>query len=129
MPTSASEAARVKDIRARFGAALRELRVRRELTQEQLAERSGLSYKFVGEIERGLGNPALTSIAGLASGLGIGLPELFATVEQPRPPEPEYRIPQRDLQAVREALASIESAFSNIGSSPCRLKRRRRRRR
>lgn len=127
MPVSASEAGGVKDIRARFGAALRERRVRRHLTQEQLAERSGLSYKFVGEIERGQGNPALTSIAGLASGLGIGLPELFATVERPRPPEPEYRISQRDLQAVREAVASIESAFGNIVSPPYRVRRHRKR--
>ncbi len=123
MPMPASEAGEVKDIRARFGAALRELRLRRHLTQEQLAERSGLSYKFVGEVERGQGNPALTSIAGLASGLGIGLPELFAAVERPRPPEPEYRISQRDLQAVREAVASIESAFGNIASPPYRVRR------
>lgn len=123
----ASEAGGLRDVRARFGTALREWRVRRQLTQERLAERSGLSYKFVGEIERGQGNPALTSIAGLASGLGISLPELFATVERPRPPEPEYRISESDLQAVREAVASIESTFGNIASPPYRVKRRRKR--
>lgn len=123
----APEAGVLKDIRVRFGAALREWRLRRQLTQEQLAERSGLSYKFVGEIERGQGNPALTSIAGLASGLGIPLPELFAAVDRPRLPEPDYRISERDMQAVREAVASIESAFGNIASPPYQIRRRRKR--
>jgi transcriptional regulator with XRE-family HTH domain len=41
------------------------------LTQEKLGERAGVSGKLVGQIERGLGNPTLDVIMGLATGLDV----------------------------------------------------------
>jgi transcriptional regulator with XRE-family HTH domain len=86
-----------------LGARLRQLRHARRLTQEQLAERAGLSYKFVGEVERGLGNPTLTTLAALSEALGVGLVDLLA-LETDRP-----RLSPRQASQVREAIASIES--------------------
>jgi len=37
-----------------FGKAVHQLRLARDLTQEQLAEAAGISVKYVGKIERGL---------------------------------------------------------------------------
>lgn len=91
------------DVRGHVGARLRQLRQARRLTQEQLAERSGLSYKFVGEVERGRGNPTLTTLASLSEALGVGLIDLLG-LETDRP-----RLSARQASQVRDALASIET--------------------
>lgn len=114
------------DVRARFGGALRDLRRRRRLTQEQLAERSGLSYKFIGEVERGLGNPTLTTMASLAEALGVALSALVGGSESPRVDTPDYVISRHELRAVREAVASIDTLVSSIANPTYRRKRRKR---
>jgi len=58
-------------IRELFGRRLRALRRLRGLTQEELGERSDVSGKLVGQIERGAGNPTLEVIAGLAEALSV----------------------------------------------------------
>ncbi|MCX6543507.1 MAG: helix-turn-helix transcriptional regulator [Acidobacteria bacterium] len=65
-------------IRKHFGRRIRELRLTRDLSQEQLAERAGLHRNYVGGIERGERNVAILNIAKLAAGLDITLAELFA---------------------------------------------------
>ena len=91
------------DLRGRLGARLKQLRHARRLTQEQLAERAGLSYKFLGELERGRGNPTLTTLAALSDALGVRLVDLLA-LDTHRP-----RLTPRQAVQVREALASLES--------------------
>jgi transcriptional regulator with XRE-family HTH domain len=86
-----------------MGARLRQLRQARKLTQEQLAERAGLSDKFLGEVERGRGNPTLTTLAALGDALGVRLVDLLALdLERPR-------LTPRQATQVREALASLET--------------------
>src|SRR5690349_19231073 len=53
-----------------LGRTLRTHRVRRGLTQGQLAEHLGLSLKYVGEIERGEANTTLRVIQQIAIALG-----------------------------------------------------------
>ena len=65
-------------VQVRFGQRIRELRATRGLSQAALAEEAGLSYKFVGEIERGVGNPTLKTIACLATALECDLTDLLA---------------------------------------------------
>jgi transcriptional regulator with XRE-family HTH domain len=50
------------------------------LTQEGLADRSGLDRSYVGGVERGERNPTLAAIEKIADGLGISLVELFSYV-------------------------------------------------
>lgn len=115
----------MNEVRARFGAALREWRLRQQLTQEQLAERSGLSYKFIGEVERGRGNPTLTTMAQLARALDVELPVLLGGSDgRPRTSASDYVISKRDLQVVRDAAASIESLVETIASPTYRVKRK-----
>ena len=54
-----------------FGRRLRALRRLRGLTQEELGERSDVSGKLVGQIERGDGNPTLEVITGFAEALSV----------------------------------------------------------
>jgi len=61
----------------KFGAVLRRLREERGLTQEELAERAGVSATYVGFIERGDNVPTLTILLDLASALGISPSDLL----------------------------------------------------
>ena len=47
------------------------------LTQEGLGEKSGVNYKFLGGIERGVENPSLSVLLRIATGLGVDVAELF----------------------------------------------------
>lgn len=60
-----------------FGTSLRETRKRRGLSQERLAELTGLSTNYVGEMERGLKAPGLPVIVRLARALDVGVNELL----------------------------------------------------
>ena len=62
----------------RFGEAVRKARTAVGLTQEELADRSGLDRSYIGGVERGERNPTLTVIEKIAKGLGVTLAELFS---------------------------------------------------
>jgi len=66
-----------KDHRAAFGRQLRSLRLDRELSQEALAERSGLHRNYVGGVERGEINLSLDNIHAFAHGLAVDVRTLF----------------------------------------------------
>lgn len=62
-----------------FGKKVRELRITNELSQEALAEKSGLHRNYVGMVERGERNPSLINIDKLAKALNVNLFEIFLT--------------------------------------------------
>ncbi len=59
------------DIRKKFGIHLRELRIKRKLTQEELADRAGMHFTYIGQIERGLRNPSLINLEKLSKALKV----------------------------------------------------------
>ncbi len=61
----------------RFGERIRSLRKERGLSQEALAELSGLDRTYVSGIERGIRNVALRNIEALAKALRVSLADLF----------------------------------------------------
>ena len=62
-----------EDVRALFGERLRELRRARQLSQEELAFRSGLTQTYVSQVEKGQRNISLRNIARLAKALEVYL--------------------------------------------------------
>jgi transcriptional regulator with XRE-family HTH domain len=60
-----------------FGKRVREIRKRRKLSQERLAEKAGLDRSFMSGIERGVENPTLYTIQAVAEGLGVTVGELM----------------------------------------------------
>jgi transcriptional regulator with XRE-family HTH domain len=99
-------------VHARVGARLKQLRLERRLTQEQLAEGAGLSYKFVGEVERGVANPTLATLDTLTSALGVEVGELFHTEYTPRPPS------AHDVFLARAALQSLDAFIQRARPNP-----------
>ena len=61
----------------RFGANVRHERVRRHLTQEQIAEQVGFFPRTVQKIEAGTINVPLTTLARVQTALGSEWPELL----------------------------------------------------
>jgi len=68
----------VDAIQKRFGERIKELRLARGLSQEELAFKASMHRTYLGSIERGERNPALKNIAAIANALGVALPELFS---------------------------------------------------
>ncbi len=67
----------MEDIRKRFGAQLRILRQKQELTQEGLADKANMHFTYIGQIERGLRNPSLINLHKLAKALKVSAEELL----------------------------------------------------
>jgi len=53
------------------------LRLKRDMTQDQLAGKSGLSIDTIGAIEQGRRWARLTTLHKLAKGLGVSIDQLF----------------------------------------------------
>jgi len=67
-----------------LGGAVRELRARRYVSQERLADRAGMHRNHVGAIERGELNVGFRALVMLSRGLGATLSELAVMYERNR---------------------------------------------
>ena len=60
-----------------MGSRIRALRKAKGWTQEELGKHADASYKFLGEIERGVQNPSFAILVKISDALGVPLDELF----------------------------------------------------
>jgi transcriptional regulator with XRE-family HTH domain len=74
-----------------FGEHLRELRVARNLTQTELAERCGSNRQFIGDLERGMKVPSLTTVLRLAEALECRVYDLVKVFDGSAPPGKKLR--------------------------------------
>lgn len=65
-----------------LGNAVKRLRIRRGISQEELGLRSRMHRTYVGGIECGIRNPSYMKLAQLASALEVPLSELLADAER-----------------------------------------------
>jgi transcriptional regulator with XRE-family HTH domain len=70
------------DTNKALGLAVKELRRRKGLSQEELARASGLHPTYISGIERGLRNPTWRSLSRLCEPLGVKLSELASLAER-----------------------------------------------
>ncbi len=67
----------VVNIEKRFGDRMKELRLAKEISQQELAIRSGLHRNYISDAERGKRNVSLKCIEKIAAGLECTLKDLF----------------------------------------------------
>jgi transcriptional regulator with XRE-family HTH domain len=108
----------VSDIRKIVGSRVRELRLVRHLTQEQLGARAGLSYKFIGEVERGIGNPTIETLVDIAGALDVDIADLTTSGRA----KPGRHLPPADYAALRDVRNAIDGILRRL--APARPRRR-----
>lgn len=59
------------DMRALVGRNVRRYRLKKGLTQEQFAEKSGFSQQYISGLEKGRRNPTIVTLFELAQALGV----------------------------------------------------------
>ena len=60
-----------------LGKRIKTLRENKNLTQEKLAEKTGLSLDFIGKIEVNINHPGLKSLLKISNALDIHIKDLF----------------------------------------------------
>ena len=78
---------------AAFAVTLFEERQKAGLTQEELAERTDVSVRFISFLETGRRQPSLSTLHALSKGLRMQMQDLMAAVELRH--EPEVSAPRR----------------------------------
>lgn len=93
---------RVPSPQQAFGARVRALRLAADMTQEDLAEHSGLFRTYMSRIETGQANPTLTMIHALAVALSVHPAVLLSDEALPISPDSETsNIPSSTAMAAR----------------------------
>lgn len=71
------------DINIKFSKTLKLIRKSKGMTQEQLAERSGIDYKYLQKLEsKNPSSPTLQVLEKLSFGLGVSLQEFIKEIEE-----------------------------------------------
>ena len=65
-----------------FGRVLRDLRGKRDVSQEELGARSGYHRTYIGQLERGEKSPSLRTMFNLAGTLGVSVAKIVSAIEQ-----------------------------------------------
>ena len=63
-----------------LGETIRTYRKNAKLTQEELAERADLNFKYLGEIERGENTVSIAALQRIAKALGVRVRDLVADI-------------------------------------------------
>ncbi|AXH35390.1 XRE family transcriptional regulator [Humibacter sp. BT305] len=103
---------------------LREFRRRAGITIEELAERSGVSVRAIGDVERGVRVPRVSTLRGLEAGLGLSeedIKVLYGESTGPStvPPEPPPAVrPSRlgDFTGRTSELAAVAEGIQHAGA-------------
>lgn len=88
------------EVKKLIGNRIKELRKAKGWSQENLAELSDLSYKYLGEVERAVVNPSLDTLISIADGLEISVAELFTS-------GPYLVLPETELSKAKIALSEL----------------------
>src|SRR5438094_1622162 len=107
------------DAKTILGRFVRKLREQKELTQEQLASKTGITYQYLSGLENGRENFSIDILESLGKALGCPLPQLVsgAFAEQTTAPIPmankEYFRPQAPLPPGLK-ISHVEAAMNAV---------------
>ena len=103
---------------AELGARVRAWRARRGMTRRVLAADSGLSERFLADVESGKGNVSINSLEGIARALNISMLELLQDAPRPALAQIQGLLANLDdaqLDQAREILASTFGLHESQG--------------
>lgn len=71
----------MEELLVKFGQAVRELRIKQNLSQEKLAELCNLHRTYISSVELGKRNVSLENIGKISSALNTSISDLFVQIE------------------------------------------------
>lgn len=95
-----------------IGERLKNIRAQKGVTQLELAEKSGISANYLSNIERGLANPTISTLIGLANSLEVDVGDIFYSLQIESPQERKKRIRKFINKADDEQLKLMEKILS-----------------
>jgi XRE family aerobic/anaerobic benzoate catabolism transcriptional regulator len=107
---------------AELGARVRAWRARRGMTRKQLATDSGLSERFLADVESGKGNVSINSLEAAARALNITILELLQDAPRPALARAQGLLGRLDDAQLDQAYTLLASAFG-LGDEQGRDKR------
>lgn len=93
-------------LKIRLGSILQDRRIARSLTQRDLAERAGISQKYLGEVERGDANVTIEALEKIATELDWDPWQLFNSDPTPIS-QHVYQLLVADLEVMRGRIQSM----------------------
>ena len=108
------------DLKVALGDKIRNLRRIKGLTQEELGEKAGLSYKYIGEIERGQVNVSFDSLIRIVNALSVMINDLFPSetaMSQKiliKDKSPLSKLSSQDIQTIKHALRLLNRVFAKV---------------
>lgn len=110
-------------LRQRFGQQFRQLRLASGFSQEAFADHAAVARSYVSRIERGMANPSLDAIEGLADALGIDPAAFFEIVAPAAPYEAVEEVPfASDGSCFHRGLASPRDGSFRVGERNAELR-------
>lgn len=96
-----------------LGKKIREERLKKDMTQFALAEEIGVSQNFLGDVERGIKAPSMTTSIRLANVLGISLDVLYADSLTFKEDVDDFYITERQLSILKKVVKDIKDNFND----------------
>lgn len=96
-----------------LAAQIRSIRLERGLTQEQLAELSGLSAHYIGNLEQAVRRPSLNAIFQICHGLGA-TPNQLLKDSISEEMLSGLSVPVNDLNTLRQTISTLADALSDV---------------
>lgn len=104
----------MKDFKKQFGAKVRYYRNLAKLTQEQLAEKAGVSPNTIGYIERGKNTIRFTKIPLLAEALGVEIYKLFVFVDVENDPNALSKLMETATEKEQAVIVSVIQSILSL---------------
>jgi transcriptional regulator with XRE-family HTH domain len=95
-----------------MGERLKTIRAQKGFTQLEIAEKTGITANYLSNIERGLENPTINTIIGLANSLEVDMGDIFYSLQIESPQERKKRIRKFINMADDEQLKLMEKILS-----------------
>ena len=101
-----------------IGTKIKELRIQKGLTQEELADRAELSKGFISQVERDLTSPSIATLVDILQCLGTDLKDYFEKIDSDLKNRIEWIIPNAQKNIMEPIRLTLEPYGSTYPDNP-----------